>query len=1028
MKDRAIKTPEQRRPARTEDILGKPSARPLTRAIIGLMILLAVSAPALTTISIHLQVMTGSPVNRDIHLIPDIPTNSLVNGNNLVGLLPVPPVHPTNGVGYATVLPWSYTLTVDGWPRAYHIQVLDSTNILDVSSLITNSVSVGAPNIFGLPSVTASNSASVTFTGNGTPTNPLMATATLAGSLGTAAYADTNRFDAAGTAASTATALSNSIAASGQASNALYAVRASSAAIVDNGVTNAVADSNAVVYVASGTVHIGGLPPSGGGSGWTPNNVQSNNINGALTNGQTFYISTNQYLISGCPSNQYNGVMTISKVGTSYLDYTNPSGNHLVYNDQSVGNTWILTPTTNSGIYNYYIDTSFNLSNPLQPFMDINSHISGNYCSAIYVTNTPSGVKSLVIDRPVVVSGFQANVINVDSINGDDSLGMAGNYPFKTINAAVTSTTNSATISINQGFYSETAVIRPNQSVIGNGSNVIVQSIFLASGDYVKNIKVTQQIQAYPNRSAENVVLDSVSSYTGNVDLFVTDFRTNWFFKNCDFRTDGSTGSTIYNGTVVGIEEHWNESISTIGAGTQGYVSGYGGSTGGGVGNLGVCRIYGGTVICTNVSGSSGCIFIQDTNTSYELYGVNLLHNNRVDNPAIFTNFAPRVSITGYYTDNGVPVSLSTNIAKYFVGDGGKLTNVIALDSVHATNADYVNGTLSNSISGSAASATVVTTAALTNSVYATNILSGGTLPMGMLPSNVLTNAAAFDTNGAALSMSNSVFQAITNWDATQDSQYLAATNGTAVNLTISSGNIRGATNYSATNLVGTLPLAQLPAVVLTNGANLTNVFSYFGLNPALLTAAYECPAAPIGATGVPALVGESGCDVFTPFKVYQTRTFTNIWFGFQNGTNTVKVAIYNSSPTNGLPSSLITGLSTNVLSTNGFSLVTNVVSLTLTPGLYYFALCPSNSSGSFNGVGSDYSKIIPSQYTIITSSAILGVAGFPIGATGAASKVSLFCSAFSFSTFPNATFDGQFNAPVNANTYWIYPASIFAQ
>lgn len=127
-----------------------------------------------TTVLFPLQLMTGNKHNRTILIQPDISTNQIVNGTNLVGLLPVT-VTPTNGVGRAALLPWSYTVRVDGWPKSFHILVPDSTNTLNAVDLITNTVAIGTP-VQLLTSVAVSNSATVTWTGNGTSTNPLVAT------------------------------------------------------------------------------------------------------------------------------------------------------------------------------------------------------------------------------------------------------------------------------------------------------------------------------------------------------------------------------------------------------------------------------------------------------------------------------------------------------------------------------------------------------------------------------------------------------------------------------------------------------------------------------------------------------------------------------------------------------------------------------------------------------------------------------------------------------------------------------------
>jgi hypothetical protein len=133
-----------------------------------------------TTVIFPLQVMTASPVNRAITITPDLSTAPLVNGTNLVGTTPQV-IQPVHGVGTAVLLPWSYTYRVDGWPGSGHFQVPESTNTLNVVDLLTNAVAVGAYISPNLTAVATTNSASVTFTGDGTATNPLTAEASLTG-------------------------------------------------------------------------------------------------------------------------------------------------------------------------------------------------------------------------------------------------------------------------------------------------------------------------------------------------------------------------------------------------------------------------------------------------------------------------------------------------------------------------------------------------------------------------------------------------------------------------------------------------------------------------------------------------------------------------------------------------------------------------------------------------------------------------------------------------------------------------------
>ncbi len=82
-----------------------------------------------------------------------------------------------------------------------------------------------------------------------------------------------------------------------------------------------------------------------------------------------------------------------------------------------------------------------------------------------------------------------------------------------------------------------------------------------------------------------------------------------------------------------------------------------------------------------------------------------------------------------------VPLSVITN-AQYLTNWSLLPTNYVPPQSTHATNADFVNGTLTNSTTGNATTSTHVTTGTLTNIVYGTNI--SGTI----YPANLATNSA----------------------------------------------------------------------------------------------------------------------------------------------------------------------------------------------------------------------------------------------------------------------------------------------
>ena len=92
--------------------------------------------------------ITGSANNRDITIVPDVATNVLVYGSNLVALQTLL-IHPVQGNATNNLLPWGYTLRVDGWPRSAHFVVPNQTNVVNVTTLITNATALGFPVSFG---------------------------------------------------------------------------------------------------------------------------------------------------------------------------------------------------------------------------------------------------------------------------------------------------------------------------------------------------------------------------------------------------------------------------------------------------------------------------------------------------------------------------------------------------------------------------------------------------------------------------------------------------------------------------------------------------------------------------------------------------------------------------------------------------------------------------------------------------------------------------------------------------------------
>ena len=104
----------------------------------------AVSAVRATPVWFPLVGITGSANSRDILVIPDPPTNVLVYSNRLVALQPLL-LHPVRGNATNDLLPWGYTLRVDGWSRSAHIVVPNTTNLVNAALLITNALAIGFP-------------------------------------------------------------------------------------------------------------------------------------------------------------------------------------------------------------------------------------------------------------------------------------------------------------------------------------------------------------------------------------------------------------------------------------------------------------------------------------------------------------------------------------------------------------------------------------------------------------------------------------------------------------------------------------------------------------------------------------------------------------------------------------------------------------------------------------------------------------------------------------------------------------------
>ena len=135
-----------------------------------------------TPVFFSLRQLTGLPHVTRFALVPDARQNPVTDGSHLFGGFPIVTNAP-NGTNTLRLQPIGYTLTVPGWARSLHLVIPDTTNTVNAVNCITNGLqALNSATVLGLQSVAVSNSATVTWTGNGTSTNPLIATASGGGS------------------------------------------------------------------------------------------------------------------------------------------------------------------------------------------------------------------------------------------------------------------------------------------------------------------------------------------------------------------------------------------------------------------------------------------------------------------------------------------------------------------------------------------------------------------------------------------------------------------------------------------------------------------------------------------------------------------------------------------------------------------------------------------------------------------------------------------------------------------------------
>jgi len=101
-----------------------------------------------TPVYFPLLSITGNAENRTAYVVPDPSTSPLIYGSNLV-VAPLLTLYPVGGAATNNLLPWAYTLHVNGTAFSAHFVVPQSTNLINVTSLITNGVALGFPVSFG---------------------------------------------------------------------------------------------------------------------------------------------------------------------------------------------------------------------------------------------------------------------------------------------------------------------------------------------------------------------------------------------------------------------------------------------------------------------------------------------------------------------------------------------------------------------------------------------------------------------------------------------------------------------------------------------------------------------------------------------------------------------------------------------------------------------------------------------------------------------------------------------------------------
>jgi hypothetical protein len=132
--------------------------------LISSLFILHSAVAQLTPVLFSMQSLTGQTVNRTILMQPDrTSATPLWSGTNLAPVSDFV-LQPVNGQVITNLVPWGYTMKVDGWPRSVHIVVAVGTVLTNVISFI-NTNQFSPLNIY-TATIIPTNAPGITQSGN----------------------------------------------------------------------------------------------------------------------------------------------------------------------------------------------------------------------------------------------------------------------------------------------------------------------------------------------------------------------------------------------------------------------------------------------------------------------------------------------------------------------------------------------------------------------------------------------------------------------------------------------------------------------------------------------------------------------------------------------------------------------------------------------------------------------------------------------------------------------------------------------